>query len=57
MEKALGSHTKADKVPICHADLQRLLEMARTVKFGSITMVIQDGYVVQIDKNEKLRLK
>ena len=31
--------------------------MLRTLKFGSITLVIQDGKIVQIEKNEKVRLR
>lgn len=27
------------------------------LKFGSITIVVQDGKVIQIEKNEKVRLK
>lgn len=45
------------KIPLSPADLQRLLELIKTVRYGSITLVIQDGRVVQIDKNEKMRLK
>ncbi|WP_407948731.1 YezD family protein [Peribacillus faecalis] len=30
--------------------------MLETVKFGSITLVVQDGKVIQIEKNEKVRL-
>lgn len=33
--------------------LERMLE---TVTFGSITLVVQDGKIVQIEKNEKVRL-
>jgi len=46
-----------NKAPLPPADLQKLLELVKTVKYGSITLVIQDGRVVQIDKNEKMRLK
>lgn len=35
-------------------EIERMLEK---VKFGSITLVIQDGKVVQIEKNEKVRLQ
>ncbi|MDF0728037.1 YezD family protein [Cytobacillus sp. S13-E01] len=31
--------------------------MLETLKYGSITLVIQDGKIVQIDKNEKVRLQ
>lgn len=39
------------------ADLKVILEMVNTVKFGSITVIIQDGRVIQVDRNEKLRLR
>lgn len=29
----------------------------REIRFGTVTLVIQDGRVIQIDKNEKIRLK
>lgn len=28
----------------------------RVIRYGTITLVIQDGHVIQIDKNEKVRL-
>ncbi|WP_404332555.1 YezD family protein [Mesobacillus maritimus] len=31
--------------------------MLQSVKYGSITLVIQDGKVIQIEKNEKVRLQ
>lgn len=38
-------------------DLKKLLDILETVCYGSVTLVIQDGKVVQIEKNEKVRLK
>lgn len=35
----------------------KLKEMLSTMKYGSITLVIQDGKVIQLEKNEKVRLK
>ncbi len=35
----------------------RLRQAIREIRFGSVTLVIQDGQVVQIDKSEKVRLK
>ncbi|RAK19184.1 hypothetical protein B0I26_107102 [Anoxybacillus vitaminiphilus] len=32
-------------------------EMLNSLKFGSITLVVQDGKVIQLEKNEKVRLK
>lgn len=37
--------------------LEKLKGMLDSMKYGSITLVIQDNYVVQIEKNEKIRLK
>jgi len=31
--------------------------MLVSLKFGSITLVVQDGKIVQIEKNEKVRIK
>ncbi|MBR1589714.1 MAG: YezD family protein [Acidaminococcaceae bacterium] len=37
--------------------IEQLQELIKTVKFGSISLIIQDGKVVQIDKNEKIRFR
>lgn len=39
------------------ASLANIKEMLETIKFGTITLIIQDGLVVQLEKNEKIRLK
>lgn len=43
--------------PISDKDLQRLLSLLDSVQYGSVTLIIQEGKVVQIEKNEKVRLK
>lgn len=37
-------------------DLEKIREFIETVRFGSVTVVVQDGKVIQIEKHEKLRL-
>ena len=37
--------------------LEKLKGMLDSMSYGSITLIIQDNYVVQIAKNEKIRLK
>ncbi|KAA6452927.1 YezD family protein [Bacillus swezeyi] len=32
-------------------------DMLKDMNYGSITFVVQDGKVIQIEKNEKIRLK
>jgi len=45
------------KSPISDKDLEKLYELASTISFGSITLVFQDGKLVQLEKNEKVRVK
>jgi hypothetical protein len=51
----LTSQSVADV--IAPEDFQKLFSLLREVKFGTITLIIQDGKVVQIDRLEKIRLK
>jgi hypothetical protein len=38
-------------------EVERTLhEALRTIRFGTVTLVIQDGRIIQIDKSEKFRL-
>ncbi|AMO86266.1 hypothetical protein B857_01351 [Solibacillus isronensis B3W22] len=37
--------------------IEKIKETVASVKYGTVTLVIQDGHVVQIEKNEKIRLK
>lgn len=37
--------------------LEKIKDTVASVKYGTVTLVIQDGHVVQIEKNEKIRLK
>lgn len=40
-----------------HEQLEELKKIISSIKFGSVTLKIQDGAVLQIEKNEKIRLK
>ncbi|ANX12615.1 DUF2292 domain-containing protein [Fictibacillus arsenicus] len=31
--------------------------MLSNIKFGSVTLIVQDGKVIQLEKNEKVRIK
>lgn len=37
----------------CLGEVKRIMS---DVKYGSVTLIIQDGKVIQIDKTEKIRL-
>jgi hypothetical protein len=36
---------------------ERLQEMLHSMKYGSITLIVQDGKIIQMERNEKLRIK
>ncbi|MDR0721378.1 MAG: YezD family protein, partial [Treponema sp.] len=38
--------------PLSNGDLKHLTDLLSTVKHGSVTLIIQNGKVVQIEKNE-----
>ncbi|MDT9024287.1 YezD family protein [Rossellomorea sp. YC4-1] len=37
--------------------VDKITSMLKTMSFGSITIVVQDGKVIQLEKNEKVRIK
>ena len=40
-----------------NGELVRILrEALHSIRFGTVTLVIQDGRVIQVDKSEKFRL-
>ena len=53
------SGMKTDKKKDCtvsEKDLETIVKFIESVKFGSISIIIQDGRIVQIEKNEKVRV-
>ncbi|EGD45860.1 Protein of unknown function DUF2292 [Ruminiclostridium papyrosolvens DSM 2782] len=56
----MGQHQQSieqSKVPISEQDIQKLYDMAKSIRYGSITLVFQDGNLIQLEKNEKVRVK
>ena len=49
----MGSQAEIDEA----RDVQeRILEALRGLRYGSVTAVVQDGVVVQVDRTEKFRV-
>lgn len=46
-----------EKLPISSQQIQQIQKLAENLAYGSISIVFQDGKIVQIDKNEKIRLQ
>ncbi|ABN53982.1 MAG TPA: DUF2292 domain-containing protein [Hungateiclostridium thermocellum] len=47
---------RSQKRAISEEDAKMLIKIINDIKFGTVTIIIQDGRVVQIEKNEKIRL-
>ncbi len=45
-----------EQTKVTKEDLQKIGEFIEDVRFGSVTVIVQDGRIVQIEKHEKLRL-
>lgn len=50
-EKALPG-----KNPIPNEEIRRLQELAKDIQYGTITLVFQDGMLVQLERSEKIRI-
>ena len=46
---------KSQREPISADQLQKILELAKTIQYGSINLVFHDGVLIQIDHSEKIR--
>lgn len=58
MEVFMGREqtTEQQRQAIPPEQLQQIQTLANTIRYGSITLVFQDGILIQIDKTEKFRM-
>lgn len=50
------SLVEKDQKVVSDQQLEAILNSIKSVRYGSVTLIIQDGKLVQIDKSEKTRL-
>ena len=46
-----------DKTTADSPDLKMIADMLKGIRHGSVTIIVQDGKIIQIDKTEKRRIK
>lgn len=51
------TETTGNRQVLDSSHLNTLEKLLNDMKYGSITLIIQDGKIVQIDKTEKYRVK
>ena len=57
VKKDQDQEEQPKRLPLSAEDFNRLLELAGIIHYGSITLQIQDGKVIQIERHEKMRLR
>ncbi|AGB19217.1 YezD family protein [Thermoanaerobacterium thermosaccharolyticum] len=55
MERKNADNERIENKPLSN-EIKKLLELIDEVKYGSIIIIINNGKIVQIEKNEKMRL-
>lgn len=45
------------KQAISPQQIEQIQALADTIRYGSITLVFQDGALIQIDRSEKIRIQ
>ena len=53
----MGEKTARKNNQISEQYIKEILQSLKSINYGSITLVIQDGIVIQVETNEKIRLK
>ena len=51
------SETDKTKKPITQQQLNTIVEKLSRIQYGTVTLVVQDGVLVQIESTEKIRLR
>jgi len=47
----------SNSTELWNRELERLVRDAlQSIRFGTVSIVVQDGRVIQVDKNEKIRI-
>lgn len=44
------------RTKVTKEDLLKVKEFIEDIQFGSVTVIVQDGKIIQIEKHEKLRM-
>ena len=43
-----------ERTKVTNEDLKKIKEFIEQIRFGSVTVILQDGKVIQIEKHEKV---
>lgn len=49
--------TQGEAHVLTDSQLRTIRQITDTIRYGTVTLVIQDGRLIQIDRSEKIRIK
>lgn len=41
---------------ILEREIKKIAELLETIQYGSVAVIVQDGKILQIERNEKIRI-
>lgn len=53
---AQGKPVKEDGAGITEQQIHTIEKLSSTLRYGTLTLVFQDGALIQIDRSEKIRM-
>ena len=45
-----------ERTKVTEEELEQIKKFIEEIRFGSVTVIVQDGKIVQIEKHEKVRM-
>ena len=52
----MAQENKREFGEINEQQIEQIRQIAKNIRYGTITLVFQDGILIQIDRSEKIRL-
>ena len=57
MSELVSDDTKASPAEGCDQAARLVREALRGLQFGTVTLIVQDGLVIQVDRTERTRVR
>lgn len=55
--KNITDRTTRPATVLTEAQIQRIQDAVKDIRYGAVSLIIQGGRLIQIDRSEKIRLK
>ena len=53
----MAENSQKPNTALTEAQIRKIQEAVKDIRYGTVTLVFQDGRLIQIDRSEKIRLK